>query len=336
MRRLIFATQKLDPDDPILAATVAKVHALAARVDELVVLCDAAAPDAAPAGVRVHEFGASTQAGRGARFLAGLARELRPRPLAVVAHMIPLYVLVGAPLAKTLRVPIALWYSHPDGHLPVRLAEKLADVVLSVNATTFPFPSEKLVAIGHGIDLAEFPCAPERDSDAVLRVLVLGRYAPIKGVDRIVRAAALLQRDGLAVTVEAHGSTGSYEAHRRDLEALAAELGVDMRFESEVPRNRLPFLLARSDVLVNATGGAAADKVVFEAAASCVAPIASSPAFAELLPPELRFDRDSAESLADRLRRLDRRRRPELREIVAERHSVEHWADTLLATVEAL
>ena len=40
MRKLIFATQKLDSRDPILAATVQKVHALAARVDELVVLCD--------------------------------------------------------------------------------------------------------------------------------------------------------------------------------------------------------------------------------------------------------------------------------------------------------
>ena len=37
----------------------------------------------------------------------------------------------------------------------------------------------------------------------------------------------------------------------------------------------------------------------------------------------------------DFARALDRRRRPELREIVRERHSVEHWADGLLATVGA-
>ena len=39
MRRLVFATQKLDPADPVLAATVPMARALAARVDELVVLC---------------------------------------------------------------------------------------------------------------------------------------------------------------------------------------------------------------------------------------------------------------------------------------------------------
>jgi hypothetical protein len=33
MRRLVFATQKLDPEDPVLAATVPMVRALAERVD---------------------------------------------------------------------------------------------------------------------------------------------------------------------------------------------------------------------------------------------------------------------------------------------------------------
>ena len=42
MRKLVFCTQKLDADDPVLAATVPMARALAERVDELVVLCDAA------------------------------------------------------------------------------------------------------------------------------------------------------------------------------------------------------------------------------------------------------------------------------------------------------
>ena len=105
MRRLIFATQKLDPDDPVLAATVPMVRALAARVDELVVLCDSAVPAAVPANARVHEFGARTQAERGARFVAALARELRPRPIGVVAHMVPLYAVLAAPLVRPLGDP---------------------------------------------------------------------------------------------------------------------------------------------------------------------------------------------------------------------------------------
>ena len=80
----------------------------------------------------------------------------------------------------------------------------------------------------------------------------------------------------------------------------------------------------------------APDKVVYEAAASCVPVLASNPLFDDLLPDELRFERDDVEGLAERLRTLERRRRPELRERVARDHSVEHWADGILATVTRL
>ena len=101
------------------------------------------------------------------------------------------------------------------------------------------------------------------------------------------------------------------------------------------PRAEVPALFARSHVLVNNMRAGAPDKVVYEAAASCVPVLASNPVFDDLLPPELRFARDDAGDLAAKLRTLDTARRPELREIVSRRHSVEHWADGLLATVTA-
>ena len=335
MRKLIFATQKLDSRDPILAATVPKVRALAARVDELVVLCDSAEPGIVPENVRVHEFGAASQAGRGARFVQALAGELRPRPDFFLAHMIPLYVVLAAPLLKPLRVPIGLWYSHPKGHTLVRVAERLATVVFSVNASTFPLESQKLVPIGHGIDVTEFTCADESPSGDALRVLVLGRYSRIKGLDVILRAASLAQDAGRAVKVDMHGATGSAanDEYKAELAELARALGIDSELGDAVPRAQLPELLARADVLVNATDGASADKVVFEAAASCLPVIASSPAFADLLPDDLRFARESPQELSQRLVALERRRRPELREAVAQRHSVDTWADAVLATV---
>jgi len=320
--RLVVATQKLDRSDPILGAAAAKVRALAERVDELVVLTGSAAPEDVPANARVHEFGAATQAARGARFLAALARELRPRPDGFLAHQIPLYVLLGAPLARPLGVPVALWYSHPGRHPLVPPAERLATVVLSVDEASFPFPSRKLRAIGHGIDLAEWPLLPEPEPHEQLRVAVLGRYSRIKRIETILRAAALA-----GARVEAHGELGVGDnAGERD---RLRGLGLDAELGDALPRARVPEALARADVLVNATEGPSADKVVYEAAACGVPVIASSPVFADVLPEELRFD-GSVEQLADRLRALVRRRRPELRERVAERHSVEHWADAVL------
>ncbi len=330
MRRLIFATQKVDPDDSVLAATVPMVAALAARVDELVVLCDVAVPAGLPANVRFHEFGAATQGQRGAKFIAALGRELRPRPLGVVAHMIPLYVVLAAPLVRPARIPLVLWYTHWKGHTVVRLAEKLATDILSVDRRSFPLSSPKVRGIGHGIDLREFECADGPGAEGPVRALVLGRYSPAKGLETILRGAA---RAG-GVQLEIHGSDETYVAHKRELVRLAAELGLDADLGGPVLRGDISRLFAESHVLINNMEPGAADKVVYEAAASCLPVLASSPIFDDLLPDELRFDRDDPESLAVRLRSLDRRRRPELREHVLGHHSVERWADGVLATVE--
>jgi glycosyltransferase involved in cell wall biosynthesis len=323
MRKLVFATQKLDPGDPVLAATVPMARALAARVDELVVLCDTAVPSAVPANARVHEFGARTQAERGARFAAALARELRPRPIGVVAHMVPLYAVLAAPLTRPLGIPLVLWYTHWKGHAVVRAAEKVSTAVVSVDLRSFPLPSQKVHAIGHGIDIGEFTCTDAPDGP--LRALVLGRYSPAKGLETILRGAQLA-----GVHVEAHGSDETFAAYKRSLERLAgdAELG------GPVARAEVPALFARSHVLINNMRAGAPDKVVYEAAASCLPVLASNPVFDDLLPLELRFERDDPDSLAARLRSLDGSRRPELRELVARNHSVEHWADGVLATVE--
>jgi glycosyltransferase involved in cell wall biosynthesis len=329
MRRLIFATQKLDPGDPVLAATVPMVRALAARVDELVVLCDSAVPGVVRANVTVREFGAPTQVQRGAKFVAALARELRPRPLGVVAHMVPLYAVLAAPLVRPLGVPLVLWYTHWKGHAVVRVAERLSTAVISVDERSFPLPSKKVHGIGHGIDVAEFECAEARASGGPLHALVLGRYSPAKGIETIIRAAAIA-----GVHVELHGSDAEFEDYKRGLERLAHDVGADVELGGPVARAGIPALFARSDVLVNNMRAGAPDKVVYEAAASCLPVLASNPVFDDLLPQELRFDRDDAAMLAERLGSLDRRRRPELREVVVARHSVEHWADGVMATVE--
>ena len=323
MHRLVFATQKLDPGDPVLAATVPMVRALAERVDELVVLCDTAVPDAVPHNVRVYEFGAATQAQRGARFVRALARSLRGQTLGVVAHMVPLYAVLAAPLVRPRRIPLVLWYTHWKAHPVVRAAERLCTAVVSVDERSFPLRSSKVHAIGHGIDVAEFSCTPPPAGEP-LRVLVLGRYSPAKGLETILRAGALA-----GARVEAHGSDETFESYRREL----AHAFPDAVLSGPVPRTRVPELFARSHVLVNNMRAGAPDKVVYEAAASCVPVLASNPVFDDLLPPELRFHRDDVEGLAERLRTLDRHRRPELRGLVVARHSVEHWADELLATV---
>jgi glycosyltransferase involved in cell wall biosynthesis len=330
MRKLVFITQSVDAGHPALAATIPKIRALAARVDELVVLAQSARGDGLPENVELRLFGSSVRAGRGLRFERELARSLPAE--AVVAHMIPLYVLLAAPLVRSRGIPLVLWYTHWNATWKLRAAERLATAIVSVDRRSFPLSSAKVRPIGHGIDVNEFSCADRAPGEG-LHALVLGRYSPAKGLPTIL--AAVEQVDG--VTLEVHGASLNEleREHRRELERFGYELG------DAVPRAELPELFARADLLVNNMRAGAPDKVVYEAAAACLPVLASNPVFDELFGEfPLLFDREDPASLADRLRWFESLAVGEraaigraLRDRVALRHSVDTWADGVLEAV---
>ncbi len=341
MTKIVFITQRVDPQHPALAATVPKIRALATLVDEVVVLADGAVEGVLPANCRVTTFRARHKLGRGLRFEAALQRErsgLRGGAGAVVAHMCPIYAVLAAPLVRPLRIPLVLWFTHWHASRLLVFAERFASAVTSVDDRSFPVPSRKLRAIGHGIDLSEFACVSPRSNGDELRLLALGRYSPAKGLDVVLRAVATV---GEGVRLDVYGPVLSAEEreHRRELDQLAAELPLEGRvvLGSAVARTELPRLLAEHDALVNNMRAGAPDKVVYEAAASCVPVLASNPVFDSLLEPAQLFRREDPGELAERIRSLaalppaDRAalgRR--LRERVEEGHSVQSWARGIL------
>ena len=329
--RAIFVTQEVDPESPVLGATVAKIRALAELVDDVCVLADRAVEGVLPPNCTVRLFAARKRAARGARFETALARELAhgPRHTFVLAHICPIYAVLAAPAARPLGCKVLLWFTHWRASRLLATATRLSSAVLTVDRRTFPLESPKVVPIGHGIALGGFPCV-ERPPREPLTVLALGRTSPAKGLDVVVRAVA--QVPGIRLHVVGPSLTGEERAHRDELERLVSELGLVDRvtIAGPVRGDGVPALLASADALVNNMRAGATDKVVFEAAATCLPVLASNPAFDELLPDELRFQRDDPDSLAGRLRQLAGADRAalgkELRARVERDHSVTSWA----------
>jgi glycosyltransferase involved in cell wall biosynthesis len=337
--KLIFITQQVDPADPILGATVAKLRALAAGVDELVVLSLAAVPGALPPNCRVRTFGGGSKATRGLRFAGALLHELRGTD-AVLAHMCPIYAVLAAPLARPRRIPVLLWFAHWRASPLLRAATAASSRVLSVDRRSFPLETEKLVAVGHGIDYEALECRADPGGDE-LRAVVLGRTSPAKGLEVVLRAVARVPQ----ARVDLYGTSSSVEerAHRADLQALIAELGLGERaaIHEPVPRDEIGAVHARAHVLVNNMRAGAPDKAVYEACGSCLPVLASNPSFADLfagIEPPLHFERESVEGLAGRLRALAGLSAEEraaigrtLRERAVASHSVGSWAAGVLA-----
>ncbi len=341
--KLIFVTQQVDPADPVLGATVAKLRALAAQVDELVVLSLDAVPGSLPSNCRVKTFGGGSKATRGLRFARALAPELCGAD-AVLAHMCPIYAVLAAPLARPLRVPVLLWFAHWRASPLLRAATAASTNVLSVDRRSFPLETSKFVPIGHGIDYAGLECT-ERSAGGELRAVVLGRTSPAKGIETILRAIHQVPEARLDV----YGTSGSDEerAHRGELERLIGELGLDGRaaIHDPVPRDRIGDIHANADVLVNNMRAGAPDKAVYEACGSCLPVLASNPSFADLfagIEPPLRFERESPDDLAARLQALAALSAQEraaigrtLRERAVAGHSVDSWAAGVLAVARS-
>jgi glycosyltransferase involved in cell wall biosynthesis len=343
--RLVFVTQRVDPSDPVLGATVAKIRALADRCGEVVVLADSAVPEALPSNCQVRLFASAGRIGRGARFEGALAAELRrrPRPAAVIAHMCPVYAVLAAPLARPLGVEVMLWYAHWNRSRMLEAAIRASSVVVSVDRRSVPVASAKVVGIGHGIDVSEFPCAPPI-ADSALLLVSLGRYAAAKGIDTTIRAIATARAAGVEARLLHHG-TAVHPGEADNLErlrGLVAELRLSDAVElgGPVPRSEIAAVLGASTALVNNSRIGAPDKVVFEACAACRPVLVSNVLFDALLEglePWLRFELDDVDGLAASIGQLaasglDARARigRTLRERVLERHSVASWADAVV------
>ena len=355
--RLVFVTQSVDAEDPILGATVAKLRALAERCDELVVITDHVGVHDLPANCLLRTFGSRTKLGRGLRYMRALVPQLlrRDRPAAVIAHMCPIYLVLAAPLAKLVRVPLALWYTHWTIDRTLKLATTLSPTSASVDRRSYPIDDPKVLGIGHGIDVAQFAARDGLpDSNGTLRLLALGRTSPSKGFATLLRACARSRAEGLDLRVEIHGasSTDEERRYRRELEALIEEEGLAEVVElgDPVPRPAVPGLVRSFDAVVNTTrgqtSGGALDKVVYESAACGVPIFACNPYFDEFLgglPVELHFGSEDDADLARVLRAFadaEPARREEagreLRRRVETGHSVDSWADAVVATVRRL
>jgi len=355
--RLVVLTQVVDADHPALAQTVDILEALSRRCEEVVVVCDHVGRHELPTNVRLRTFGSASRAGRGLAFERVLADELVPgarRPGAVLAHMIPMFVTLAAPLCKTLRIPLGLWYTHWNADRSLRVATRLADVLLSVDRRSFPLESPKVRGIGHAIDVRRFPLpGGPKVHDGPLRLLALGRMTAWKGYTTMLAALELATTQGLDATLEIRGPalTASEQAHLEELRRTVAESPVlreRVVLAAPIARDAIPALLRRSDVLLSATqpeGSETLDKVVYEAGAAGVPVLSSNVALDEFLaglPVQLRFRRRDPADLARALLEIDAAGPAvrasvgdELRRRVATGHSVESWADAVLRELAA-
>jgi glycosyltransferase involved in cell wall biosynthesis len=346
LERLLLFNLATDDQDPILRFTVDWVRALADRVPNVDVVTMRYGTADLPGNVRVYSVGKErgwTEARRLAEFYRRMALLLHEHSYdACFAHMQELFAVLAAPLLKAKRIPITLWYTHPHTPLMLRAAIKCVDRVITADPSSCRVRTSKLLATGHGIDTDRF--VPAFRDRSRFRLLAVGRITPLKRLDLLVDAIALLP-DRLLEDLEVRliGPTPVADiAYEADLRRRAVERGVGSRITFVGPLEAGPLAAEyqAADAQVSLHIAGSFDKSALEGM-SCGLPLLTmNPAFASILKasgaPEPIADGESA-ALAHGIERLaeatvEKRRRwgLALRAEVVRAHSLQRLADRLV------
>ncbi|MCB1246813.1 MAG: glycosyltransferase family 4 protein, partial [Acidimicrobiia bacterium] len=169
--------------------------------------------------------------------LPRLGQRLRERfdvPFGILSH--------GAEITLPGAVPgMRSWLGKTLASADVRFAVSrfTADHVLRLSGRPVEF-------LGAGVEVDTFVPAPERTHRAVPVIGCVSRFVPRKGQERVIEAAARIDRP-VEVLMVGRGRTEGR------IRATAERLGVPTRFEVDVPWSDLPGLYHQMDVFVMPT-----------------------------------------------------------------------------------
>jgi glycosyltransferase involved in cell wall biosynthesis len=351
--RVLMIVQELNEASWVRGFIVAWVRALAAKVQTLHVLALEAYPTPLPTNVRVYSMGKERGKQRLREllnFYCHVGRNIG-RVDVILSHMTPRYTLLAAPLAVLWGVPQALWFIHPKPNAEIRAALACTRWVFTAMPATFPVPSPKVHALGHGLDSALFcpdPAATLADPPLILAV---GRLTPIKNHHILLQAAAHL-RDQHSLrarfAIVGGSAAGGDEAYRLSLLAQREALGLSASEFDLLGGLTTPEVLAltrRASLVTNLTPLGSFDKAALEGMLCGVPLVTANPAFVDLLgehAPHLRLASPTDPiALAERLAHLLRmdaeaRRRigADLRARTAAQHGLEGLMDKMTALMQ--
>jgi len=345
--RLLLFNLVTDADDPVLGIMTTWVNALASRCEAVDVITMKVGRLAVAPNVTVYSVGKEkgySEARRAVEFyriLSGLLR--RNHYDACFAHIMQVFVVLGAPLLKAYRIPITLWYAHKAMGRTLQIAEKLVDHIVTASPKSFRLPSQKVKVIGHGIDTELFKPASQQ-STRPFTLISVGRIAPVKRLEIIISAVKALREQGLTdvrllLVGEAAAQDKDYGEQLRQL-VVNYQLTDAVTFTGGMPYEAVVREYQQADVMVNMSATGSMDKAVLEAMACGLPVVTANEAFKVLLaqwadllyiPPE------SPEVLSVRLKQLALMSPEEraalgaaLRQLVVEQHSMEHLTDQLM------
>lgn len=316
MRSLLIICQKVDEQDDLLGFFIGWIREFAKHFGRINVITLAAGVHDLPSNVRVYSLGKELGISkwRQAVKIAGLLWKLAPHKGGIFCHMSPIFAIIAWPYAILRRSKLVLWYLHRSLTLRLRIALAICDKLVTANEKGLAIKSPKIVSVGHGVDVMRFAVSGRQFDIAnrPLRILSVGRLAPIKDFKTLIRATKILHDRSMAVEVRIVGRPILPDDIKEELELhdLVKKLSLNeiVKFVGLVSYPDMPEQYRWADIVVGCTPRGGIDKALLEGmAAGCVA-ITSNDAMRSSLEPygnALLFAYGDARQLTNAIVKID-------------------------------
>jgi len=337
--RLIVITQKVNVNDDNLGFFHRWLEKLAAKIEELRVVCLAKGEYNLPQNIKVCSLGKERGYPKIWQFLrlqAFLLANLKSVD-GVFIHMCPIYAILSWPLVKLYKKRFIMFYAHGGTHFKLKIAEKLLDRILTSSPAGFRLKSGKVRVIGQGIDVDLFQPGGEYSSDD-FNMLYAGRINKTKDPLTILKALDILvnKQNVKKIKLKIVGHP-LVKTERDYLETLrefvkSHRLGNHVKLVDGVPYVKMPEEYREADLFINPSSTGSLDKVVLEAMASGCLILNCNEAYRQILPEKYLFQKGNAEDLVQKIINLMRSGKDyTLREIVVKNHNLDNFMDKIVA-----
>ncbi len=306
--KLLVITQKIDREDDILGFFHYWIEKLSFKVDFLNVICLYSGQYVLPKNVKVFSLGKEENNPKIKRFFNFFCYiwKLRKEYDAVFVHMNPVYIVLGGCFWKFFGKRIYLWHNHQSGNIITRLAVLQVNKVFHTSPFAFSSRFKKAIIMPAGIDTNLF----KKDNEVEKipnSILFLGRIAPIKNLDVLIRAAKLLDKDNHDFILNIVGEPGKedqkyFEKIQKTADSL--EKKGKLKFFGKLPNYKIAEIYNKNEIFINLSPSGLFDKAILEAMACELPVLVSSKAFLKKLPEKLLFQEKDAVDLRNKIIRI--------------------------------
>lgn len=337
--KLLILTQKVDKNDDVLGFFHDWIREFSAHAEKITVICLYRGEYDLPGNVRVLSLGKEDGASK-LKYVYNFYRYIlaeRKNYDSVFVHMNTEYVLLGGWLWRLMGKRIALWYAHGAVTWKVRMAEFFSHVVLSSSKSGFRMPSEKLVITGQGIDTDLFRPDAGKKTDAKLRIISVGRIAPVKHYEQLISAAAVLKKRNIPfeMTIVGQPLIARDEDYLRSLREQVSKNNLESRvhFSGAVPFRMVAGMYGDYDLFINLSDTGSLDKAVLEAMASGLVVLTANEAYRDIVPKQYFLTHDP-EEIAASIIRASESEKISMREYVIKNHGLKSFIAKIMKSLD--